>query len=170
MTVQKLAYTFEEAAEQSGYSERTIRYQVKACNLVARYANSKGVIRHEDLAEWLDSLPAEPPGGRGSVSREPGATDLPWAKEDPGPAEDATTKPLTAPKALFRTPEQVAPDLGMSATALRRYCRVSGINTRLGKNRMMLHADDVERLVVWIRENPDKPSVWLTDPENDPFR
>lgn len=57
----------------------------------------------------------------------------------------------------------------MSATALRRYCRASGINTRLGKNRMMLHDDDVERLVEWIRENPDKPSPWLTDPENDPF-
>jgi predicted transcriptional regulator len=71
MTVQKLAYTFEEAAVQSGYSERTIRNQVRAGNLLARYANSKGVIRHEDLAEWLDSLPAEPPGGLGPVSGEP---------------------------------------------------------------------------------------------------
>lgn len=168
--IQKLAYTFEEAVEQSGYSERTIRHQVKDGNLGARYANSKGVLRHEDLAEWLDALPAEPPGGFGPVSREPGATDLPWAREDPGPVEDAAPKPLTAPKALFRTPEEVAPELGMSASALRRYCRVSGINTRLGKNRMMLHEDDVERLVEWIRENQEKPGKWLTDPENDPLR
>jgi len=58
---QKLAYTFEEAAEQSGYSIRTLKQQVADGNLPARYANSKGVIRHEDLAEWLDSLPAESP-------------------------------------------------------------------------------------------------------------
>lgn len=58
---QKLAYTFEEAAEQSGYSIRTLKQQVADGNLAARYANSKGVIRHDDLAEWLDSLPAESP-------------------------------------------------------------------------------------------------------------
>lgn len=58
---QKLAYTFEEAAEQSGYSVRTLKQQVADGNLAARYANSKGVIRHDDLAEWLDSLPAEAP-------------------------------------------------------------------------------------------------------------
>jgi hypothetical protein len=61
MDNQKLAYTFEEAAEQSGYSIRTLKQAVADGNLVARYANSKGVIRHEDLAKWLDGLPAEPP-------------------------------------------------------------------------------------------------------------
>ncbi|MBD1540996.1 helix-turn-helix domain-containing protein [Arthrobacter sp. IA7] len=63
MTIQKLAYTFDEAAEQSGYSVRTLKQAVADGNLAARYANSKGVIRHEDLAAWLDALPAEPPGG-----------------------------------------------------------------------------------------------------------
>jgi hypothetical protein len=58
----KIAYTFEEAAEQSGYSIRTLKQHVADGNLAARYANSKGVIRHEDLAGWLDSLPAEAPG------------------------------------------------------------------------------------------------------------
>lgn len=58
---QKIAYTFEEAAEQSGYSVRTLKQQVADGNLAARYANSKGVIRHEDLAAWLDQLPAEAP-------------------------------------------------------------------------------------------------------------
>ena len=57
----KLAYTFEEAAEQSGYSIRTLKQQVADGHLMARYANSKGVIRHDDLATWLDSLPAEAP-------------------------------------------------------------------------------------------------------------
>ena len=57
----KLAYTWEEAAEQSGYSVRTLKQQVADGNLMARYANSKGVIRHEDLADWLDQLPAEAP-------------------------------------------------------------------------------------------------------------
>jgi len=57
----KLAYTFEEAAEQSGYSIRTLKQHVTNGNLAARYANSKAVIRHDDLAEWLNSLPAEAP-------------------------------------------------------------------------------------------------------------
>lgn len=58
---QKLAYTWEEAAEQSGYSIRTLKQAVYDGNLAARYANSKGVIRHADLDEWLDGLPAEAP-------------------------------------------------------------------------------------------------------------
>ena len=57
----KIAYTFEEAAEQSGYSIRTLKQHVADGRLMARYANSKGVIRHEDLADWLDQLPAEAP-------------------------------------------------------------------------------------------------------------
>lgn len=61
MWTQKLAYTFEEAAEQSGYSVRTLKQAAADGHLAARYANSKGVIRHEDLADWLDKLPAEPP-------------------------------------------------------------------------------------------------------------
>lgn len=61
MSERRLAYTFEQAAEQSGYSIRTLKQQVADGNLAARYANSKGVIRHDDLAEWLDSLPAESP-------------------------------------------------------------------------------------------------------------
>lgn len=61
MTTQRLAYTFEEAAEQSGYSIRTLKQQAADGNLAARYANSKGVIRRAELDAWLDALPAEPP-------------------------------------------------------------------------------------------------------------
>lgn len=57
----KIAYTFEEAAEQSGYSIRTLKQAVADGNLMARYANTKGVIRHADLDAWVDKLPAEPP-------------------------------------------------------------------------------------------------------------
>lgn len=57
----KIAYTFEEAAEQSGYSIRTLKQHVADGNLMVRYANTKGVIRHADLEAWLDKLPAEAP-------------------------------------------------------------------------------------------------------------
>jgi hypothetical protein len=67
---------------------------------------------------------------------------------------------------VFRTPEQVAPELGMRPTELRRYVRESGICTRLSKNRIMLHDDDVTRLVTWVRErNAPTPE----DKELDPF-
>ena len=67
---------------------------------------------------------------------------------------------------IFRTPEEVAPELGMTKTELRRYCRESGICTRLSKNRIMLHQDDVERLVAWVRTR----NTALTEAEEaDPF-
>ncbi len=58
---QKLAYTFEEAAEQTGYSVRTLKQASTDGYLLVKYANTKGVIRHADLDAWLDALPAEPP-------------------------------------------------------------------------------------------------------------
>ena len=57
----KLAYTFEEAAEQTGYSVRTLKQAASDVNLLVKYANAKGVIRHTDLDTWLDRLPAEAP-------------------------------------------------------------------------------------------------------------
>jgi predicted site-specific integrase-resolvase len=66
---------------------------------------------------------------------------------------------------VFRTPEQVAPDLGMRPTELRRYVRESGICTRLSKNRIMFHDDDVTRLVAWVRErNAPTPQEIEIDP------
>lgn len=67
---------------------------------------------------------------------------------------------------VFRTPEQVAPELGMRPTELRRYVRESGICTRLSKNRIMLHEDDVVKIVNWVRErNASTPE----EAEQDPF-
>jgi hypothetical protein len=73
------------------------------------------------------------------------------------------------PVPIFRTPEDVAPELGMTKTELRRYCRISGIHTRLSKNRVMLHEDDITRLVEWVRQRKDKADEWWTEPERDPF-
>lgn len=67
---------------------------------------------------------------------------------------------------VFRTPEQVAPELGMRPTELRRYVRESGICTRLSKNRIMLHEDDVVKIVIWVRE---RNAPTLTEIELDPF-
>lgn len=71
---------------------------------------------------------------------------------------------------IFRTPEQVAPELGMTKTELRNYCRISGIHTRLSKNRIMLHQDDVTRLIEWVRERKNTASDWSKEPERDPFK
>lgn len=57
----KLAFTFEEAAEATGYSVRTLKRQVADGNLTARYANTKPVILASELNEWLQALPAEAP-------------------------------------------------------------------------------------------------------------
>jgi excisionase family DNA binding protein len=56
----KIAYTVAEAAEMVGYSERTLKQAISDHDLPARYANSKAIIRHEDLAGWVDGLSAEP--------------------------------------------------------------------------------------------------------------
>ncbi|UYB35521.1 hypothetical protein N9A08_12935 [Arthrobacter koreensis] len=70
---------------------------------------------------------------------------------------------------VFRTPEEVAPELGMTKTELRNYCRISGIHTRLSKNRIMLHADDIEKLVAWVRDRKNAANDWTAEPEPDPF-
>lgn len=115
MTIPKLALTFEKAAEACGYSVRTLKYQVAAGNLRARYANSKGVIRVEDLAQWLDDLPAEPQAGHRPVMLEDEmgvtTTDAPSGAGNSGPliSNDGlgTTNPTSKP--LFRTPERDTP-------------------------------------------------------------
>lgn len=64
MSGQKIAYTVAEAAEMVGYSERTLKQAISDGNLAARYANTKAVIRHEDLHGWIDGLSAESPSTR----------------------------------------------------------------------------------------------------------
>jgi hypothetical protein len=69
----------------------------------------------------------------------------------------------------FRTPEQVAPELGMTKTELRNYCKISGIHTRLSKNRIMLLEDDITALVEWVRKRKAAADDWAKEPERDPF-
>lgn len=57
----------------------------------------------------------------------------------------------------------------MSKTELRRYCRESGHCTRLSKNRIMLHEDDVKHLIKWVRERGNSVGSWADEPEPDPF-
>ena len=61
---QRISYTWEQAAEMVGYSVRTLKQAVSDGNLAARYANSKAVIRHADLEEWVDGLSAESPSSK----------------------------------------------------------------------------------------------------------
>lgn len=66
---------------------------------------------------------------------------------------------------VYRTPEQVAPELGMRPTELRRYVRESGICTRLGWNRIMLDKDDEQRIVAWVKKrNAPTPEQKEIDP------
>ncbi|WP_087874374.1 hypothetical protein [Arthrobacter globiformis] len=75
----------------------------------------------------------------------------------------------TEPKSIFRRPEDVATELGMTPSELRSYCRISGIHTRLSRRRIMLHEDDVRALVQWVRQRKDKAGEWSLEPEQDPF-
>lgn len=70
---------------------------------------------------------------------------------------------------VFRTPEEVAPELGMSKTELRRYCRQSGICTRLSNRRIMLHQEDVDKLIVWVRERKNATGEFNAEQERNPF-
>lgn len=54
-------FNIEEAAGATGYSVDTICRAIRNNDLVARYANSKPIILVTELAEWPESLPAEPP-------------------------------------------------------------------------------------------------------------
>lgn len=160
----KVSYNLNEAAAVTGYSTSTLRIAIRRHDLIARYANRKPVILGEELLDWLRSLPTEPKGGHQPLS---------YLDRDvegwPGQPEEPQPMPQRPPKASFRTPEEVAAELGMSKSTLRSYCKVSGIRTRLGRNRIMLHEEDIPRLVSWIRENQDKKDEWWEQRERDPF-
>lgn len=131
--IPKLAYTFQEAAEAAGFDAAIIRAAAGRGELITRFADGASVIRIQDLEDWLSSLPASK-GGR--------------------PTEQQTSKPI------FRTPEEVAPELGITKTSLRSYCRLSGICTRGSRNKIMIHEDDVPRLVEWIRNHREAEMEW----------
>ena len=160
----KLAYNLEEAAAATGYSVSPLRIAIRRHDLLARYANAEPIILADELQDWLRSLPTEPKGGHRPLSQ--------YAEEVegcPSPREEGQRTPPPPANALFRTPEEVAPELGISKSALRNYYKVSGIHTRLGKNRIMLHEDEIPRLVEWILARRDKAEEWWTDADPAPF-
>lgn len=70
----------------------------------------------------------------------------------------------------FRPPEAVAPELGMTKTELRRYCRISpDHHTRLGNNRIMLDQDNVDAIIAYIKAENSKPVIDPDTGEEDPF-
>lgn len=56
----KKAYTVQEAAKAYGVSLDTIRANIKAGNIIARYPTSRPVISAKEMDAWFDSLPSEP--------------------------------------------------------------------------------------------------------------
>lgn len=57
---ERLVYRVAELAEFLGWSEETIRREIKAGHLRARKLRADTVIRHADLLDWLDNLPIDP--------------------------------------------------------------------------------------------------------------
>lgn len=57
----KLAYTYEEAAEATGISVRSIRRIVHNCDLVPRYPTAKPVILAQDLQDYIEATPTDKP-------------------------------------------------------------------------------------------------------------
>ena len=56
-----IAYDLVSAGAAVGYSSSTIRLAINRGELVARYANSKAIVLHDDLVIWARNLPYEPP-------------------------------------------------------------------------------------------------------------
>lgn len=56
---QKLAYTYQEAANSVGVSVRTLQRLVERGDLAVKYIGSKPVIRASELDAWLETLPSE---------------------------------------------------------------------------------------------------------------
>ena len=67
----------------------------------------------------------------------------------------------------FYTPEFLAPIVGFTNWEIRDYCRKSGINTRLAKNRIMLDVEDARKLIQWVKASHETPA----EPEDEnPFK
>jgi hypothetical protein len=56
----KLAYTIQEAADATGYSESVVKDAMSRGDLIPSYENTKPVFRRTELERWLDAMPAEP--------------------------------------------------------------------------------------------------------------
>lgn len=70
----------------------------------------------------------------------------------------------------WRSPEDVAPELGMTPTELRRYCRISKDHcTRLSRNKIMLDKSNIKAIIAYIKQENSKPVVNEETGLIDPF-
>lgn len=70
----------------------------------------------------------------------------------------------------FRTPEAVAPELGMTPTELRRYCRISKDHcTRLSRNKIMLTEENTDAIKAYIKQMQAEPVIDQKTGKIDPF-
>lgn len=75
---------------------------------------------------------------------------------------------MTTP--IFRTPEEIAPELGLKKTETRRYAKESGHHARIGRGKIVLDEDHVKQLTDWVRDRNNAAAEWATEPEVDPFK
>lgn len=105
MIIQKLAYTYAEAAAQCGYSLGVVEQAVSDGSLPARYATTQCVIRHEDLAAWVAQLPTKPTTATSPVN------DDQWVPGGPGrrrTADQRQRTPRQAQAPRLRLPERAS--------------------------------------------------------------
>lgn len=69
----------------------------------------------------------------------------------------------------FLTPEQAARELGIPKTTIKRFARITGICTRLERNRIAFDDVDLHAMHVWIKEQQAKPPEAVPGEESDYF-
>lgn len=63
----------------------------------------------------------------------------------------------------YRNPEDVAQELGIKPTTLRRLCRQTGICTRLERGRITLDGDDIAAMRAHIKMYGTRPEPKAED-------
>lgn len=67
---------------------------------------------------------------------------------------------------VFRTPQDVVPELGMTVTELRRYCKESGNYTVLSMRRMVLDEANIQGVIAWVKaKSPEPKSIPALSPQ-----
>ena len=59
-----ISYELDAAAAATGLSKRTLQEAIAANDLIAHYSGTKPVVLHDDLHEWVESLPTTKPSDR----------------------------------------------------------------------------------------------------------
>lgn len=73
-------------------------------------------------------------------------------------------------KPTFRVPEDIAPEIGITKTELRRYCRLSPDHcTRVSRNKIMMDQKNIDAVIAYIKKENSKPVVNEETGEEDPF-